>query len=91
VATFLLIDPTTSQVFTLAEDKPVAVEMDRLATRSPYWPWLVGRYRFTKADTAAASAVLEDIREHLGIVVPEPAPAPRHQQLDLFAHMDAAA
>lgn len=90
-ASYLLIDPATSQAFVLPEDKPVAVEMARLGTRSPYWPWLVGLYRFTKADEQAAVLVLEDIREHLGIVAPA-APAPeRFEQLSLFPPMAAAA
>lgn len=91
VASYLLIDPATSQAFVLPEDKPVAVEMARLAARSPYWPWLVGTYRFSKSDSQAAAAVLDDIREHLGIVAPELPPATRHVQLDLFSAMDAAA
>lgn len=90
-ASYLLIDPATSQAFVLPEDKPVAVEMARLGARSPYWPWLVGLYRFTKADELAAAAVLDDIREHLGIVAPaEPGPE-RCEQLSLFPPMATAA
>ncbi len=90
-ASFLLIDPVTSQAFVLAEDKPVAVEMARLGTRSPYWPWLVGLYRFTKADELAAALVLDDIRTHLGIPTPASPATDRFEQLDLFAAMGAAA
>ncbi|RLK56249.1 hypothetical protein BCL79_0632 [Stenotrophomonas rhizophila] len=87
----LLIDPSTSQAFVLAEDKPVAVEMLRQGPRSPYWPWFVGVYRFTKADASAAASVLDDIREHLGIAPPPPAAPSLTLQLDLFTAMDAAA
>ncbi len=90
-ASYLLIDPATSQAFVLPEDKPVAVEMARLGTRSPYWPWLVGLYRFTKADEQAAVLVLDDIREHLGIVAPAAPTTERFEQLSLFPPMAAAA
>lgn len=91
VASYLLINTETSEAFVLAEDKPVAVEMARLCTRSMYWPWLVGLYKFTKADELAAGCVLEDIREHLGIVAPPPEPVPHFEQLSLFPPMAAAA
>lgn len=82
VASFLLINPETSQAFVLAEDKPVAVEMARKGHRSPYWPWLVGMYQFPRVNAEAAANVLEDIFEHLGI---QPPPARRHpEQLDMF-------
>ncbi|MEI4518674.1 MULTISPECIES: hypothetical protein [unclassified Stenotrophomonas] len=90
-ASYLLIDPTTSQAFVLAEDKPVAVEMARLGMRSPYWPWLVGLYRFTKADELAAVLVLDDIREHLGIAAPAPPAVERFEQLSLFPPLATAA
>ncbi|WP_258317337.1 hypothetical protein [Stenotrophomonas rhizophila] len=91
VASYLLINPETSQAFVLAEDKPVAVEMARKGDRSPYWPWLVGKYSFSRVTAEAAANVLEDILEHLGIAA-EPAPKRRMPtQLDLFGLQDSAA
>lgn len=91
VASYLLINPETSQAFVLAEDKPVAVEMARKGERSPYWPWLVGKYSFPRVTAEAAANVLEDIFEHLGIAT---APAPKRAmpvQLDLFGLPERAA
>lgn len=91
VASYLLINPETSQAFVLPEDKPVAVEMARRGTRSPYWTWLVGLYRFSRPDAASVQAVLEDIGEHLGFEV-ESAPEPyQPAQLDLFGPAGRAA
>ncbi|WP_313114948.1 hypothetical protein [Stenotrophomonas indicatrix] len=91
VASYLLINPETSQAFVLQEDKPVAVEMARKGERSPYWPWLVGMYQFPRVTAEAAANVLEDIFEHLGIAT---APAPKRAmpvQLDLFGLPERAA
>ncbi len=84
VASYLLINPETSQAFVLQEDKPVAVEMARKGERSPYWPWLVGMYRFPRVTAEAAANVLEDMLEHLGIATPAPRKRPMPVQLDLF-------
>lgn len=91
IASFLLINPETSQAFVLRADKPIAVEMERMATRSPYWPWLVGKYRFGRVAAEFVQAVLEDIGEHMGFEV-EPAPEVyKPVQLDLFGAASRAA
>ncbi|HFF2842559.1 TPA: hypothetical protein ACGCEE_000278 [Stenotrophomonas maltophilia] len=92
-SSYLLIDPATSRAFVLPEDKAAAVEMARLGPRSPYWPWIVGLYRFSKADdlAMAAEALLEDIRDHLGIPQPAPKPVSLQVQLDLFGMPELAA
>ncbi len=91
VASYLLINPETSQAFVLAEDKPVVVEMARKGEKSPYWPWLVGKYSFPRVTAEAAANVLEDILEQLGIAA-EPVPKRRMPtQLDLFDLQGCAA
>ena len=62
----------------------MAVEMARKGEKSPYWPWLVGKYSFPRVTAEAFANVLEDMLEHLGIATPTPRKRPMPVQLDLF-------